>query len=181
MSKDKIKKISIALIAVILLAAYICRVWYLNADAYTVNKRIYEVGEECSFNNYKYKVVSCDIMTHDEVVEQFQVEPMNQFNFDMEYIVTKLEVEYIGEEESAFFNFMGYYSSGAWFNGPDYKLEYAVNSGNNTFTKGERKEIWSFGVLPQGQFASWEWEKRRDMKLEIIFQTLPEEVRMKCN
>lgn len=181
MKKNKIKKIVITVIILIVLLGYILRVWYINANTFKVSKRIYEVGQECEFKDFKYKILSCEIMTADEIQEQFGVEPRNPYDFEVEYITLKMEMQYIGEKESEVGRFTGYFMSGTWYNGVEVQLQSQINAGNDTFISGERKELWSFGVLPQGQFLEREWNKRQDMKFEIIFQTLPEEVRMKCN
>ena len=174
------KKITIVIIVCFFIIIYIIRVLNLNNNAFHVKKEMYEMGEICSFNDFQYKILDCEVMDEVTLKNRYDVEYKEEIPVAVDYIVTTMEITYIGEKETADANRVFYQVSGAWTNGGNTKLKELINKDGFEVKRGQTKVIRTVTNIVEPQLSKKEWKDRYNRKYEIYLSTLPKEVVLKC-
>lgn len=175
------KRICVAAMIMVLLVIYVVRVVYVNENAYHVETERYAKGENCTYEDFTYRIVSCEVMDKSEIESKFNITYVEKMPVTVDYIVAELEVTYIGQlDEQMSLKGLFHFESNGWSNGCSRDLDYIVNAEDTVFKKGETKSIWKFGTLAKPQLTKREWKNRHSMKFDLYLANLPKEVIMEC-
>lgn len=163
-----------------IIVLYIIRVVIVNQNTFHVAKEKYAKGEVCTYEEFQYRVLSSVVMDKNAIEEKFGNTYEEYMPVTTDYIVTEMEVTYIGSEQEAKCKGLFEFTSGGWSNGNAMYLMNQLNKDDMVVRNGETRTMWIFGSMSEPQFTAKEWKNRHDMKFQLVLSILPKEVIMEC-
>lgn len=175
------KRLIISLVIVGIFITYFSRVFYVNFTSNKIDKISYEKGKTVQNKDYLYTLKSTKILNVDQLNSEYKLNIANSL-YDIDYVVAEIEVEYIGDKESAPCLLANTsFQSGAWHNGQAMDAFYQINGNSIKLEKGKKYTLYTTGMLSKIMFLDKDWKKLNDMKFELVLSTYPQEIVLECN
>ncbi|MGN0408769.1 MAG: hypothetical protein ACI4EJ_10960 [Bacteroides sp.] len=184
--KFSVKKVIGMTVFLLLVIFYIARVVVVNARYDKPQIITYEKGEICEYKDFSFCMKTKEFLTPAQMRERYGSSKIDGYVGDSVkkddlFMIVGFDAAYHGDKDETRVPLTKIqFQSGAWTNGEDYYLIDVVNPDGVSVRRNETKRIYLATYAGKITFARKNWSTIRDRKYNMVLETYPDVIRMRC-